>query len=440
MNAIATSEIEFPEKLQFLFEEGWRFKVAHGGRGGAKSWGFARALILMASQKKLRILCVRELQSSIQESVHKLLGDQIVSMGLAGQFVVEKARIYNPLTGSEFFFEGIRHNSQKVKSYEGIDIAWVEEAALITKESWEVLEPTIRKPNSEIWVSFNPDLETDFISQMFIESPPDDAIVQEISWRDNPWFPVVLQASMERLRAKDFDSYLHVWEGEYKLLLEGAIYAEELRAAYAERRVRYVPYDSSIPVDTYWDLGRSDATCIWFIQRVGMEVRVLDYYGNRLKLLDHYLQVVQSRGYTYRTHYLPHDAKAKLLSMKRSIEHQARAKLKSVQIVPRVGLIDGINATRTLFGQCFFDRKKCKEGLKALKAYRWGVDSSKSHLKNIPVHDWASDPADAFRMAGVAFKGPKVDFQSEVIDRLKNAAPPPPPPSVSIGEATGWMN
>src|SRR5882724_11269280 len=188
MLAIPATKIDFPSKLQFLFQAA-RYKVAHGGRGGAKSWGFARAILLIGVQRKIRVLCVRELQNSIQDSVHKLLKDQIEAMGLSGEYDVLQSVIKHKWNGTEINFEGIRNNVNKIKSYEGIDICWAEEADKITGSSWEILIPTIRKNGSEIWVTFNPNLETDATYQRFVVDPPEASIVVQINWRDNPWFP-----------------------------------------------------------------------------------------------------------------------------------------------------------------------------------------------------------------------------------------------------------
>jgi phage terminase large subunit len=149
-----TVNAEFPEKLACLFKPN-RYKVLYGGRGGAKSWGIARALLIMASNKPLRILCARELQMSIRDSVHKLLSDQIETLQLSGFYEIQNSSIKG-LNGSEFSFAGLRSNVAQIKSYEGVDICWVEEAQTVSKGSWNVLIPTIRKDGSEIWVSFNP--------------------------------------------------------------------------------------------------------------------------------------------------------------------------------------------------------------------------------------------------------------------------------------------
>lgn len=206
-----TVDAEFPIKLQFLFQPA-RYKVAHGGRGSSKSWSVARALLIKAQQKKLRILCTREFQSSITDSVHKLLSDQVTNLGLDSFYTIQQRSIFG-LNGSEFIFEGIRHNVNKIKSTEGIDICWVEEAEKVSENSWQVLIPTVRKEESEIWITFNPDLETDPTYKRFVKNKPPDALVQEVNWRDNPFFPKVLEKEKDYDFTVDADAAMHVWEG-----------------------------------------------------------------------------------------------------------------------------------------------------------------------------------------------------------------------------------
>ena len=213
----------FPEKLQFLFEPA-RYKVAYGGRGAAKSWGFARALLLLGAQKPLRVLCARETQKSIAESVHRLLADQIQELGLGGFYQVQKAAIVGA-NGTLFTFAGIRQSSvADIKSYEGCDVCWVEEAHIVSKHSWDVLVPTIRKEGSEIWVSFNPDLEDDETYKRFVKTPPASARLVEINWRDNPWFPATLRAEMEELRERDPDGCANIYDGQPRQMGEGAYF------------------------------------------------------------------------------------------------------------------------------------------------------------------------------------------------------------------------
>lgn len=205
-------DVNIPSAFEYLFQA-WRYKVAHGGRGSAKSWAYARALILKAYRTKSRILCVREFQTSIAESVHELLKSQIELMGL-GAYFTSTDRVISSHIGSEFIFAGIRTNTTKIRSIEGVDVAWAEEAEAFSDRSWEILIPTIRKPGSEIWVSFNPDASTDPTYKRFVLETPELAKVCKVSWRDNPWFPDELRAELEYLRRVDNDAYMHVWEGE----------------------------------------------------------------------------------------------------------------------------------------------------------------------------------------------------------------------------------
>lgn len=212
---------EFPSKLQPLFRP-HRYKVAYGGRGGAKSWGFARALLIMGCQRPLRILCARELQISIQDSVHRLLSDQIHAMGLDGNYEIQQQTIRGT-NGTEFLFAGIRNNVTKIKSMEGIDICWVEEAEKVSNDSWDVLIPTIRKDGSEIWVSFNPHEETDPTYQRFVVNPPPSAWVVKLGWEDNPWFPAELRAEKDYLYSVDPEAAAHVWGGECRNVSDAQI-------------------------------------------------------------------------------------------------------------------------------------------------------------------------------------------------------------------------
>jgi len=398
-------EIQFPEKLQCLFERS-RYKVLYGGRGGAKSWGVARALLILAAGKPLRILCAREFQNSISESVHALLSDQIKALGLSDFYEIQNTTIIGK-NGSAFYFAGLRHNVTKIKSFEGVDIVWCEEAQTISKSSWDTLIPTIRKEESEIWITFNPSLEADETYQRFVVKPPTSSIVVKINWSDNPWFPKVLEQEKDDLKAKDPDAYLTVWEGHCKQTLDGAIYANEVRRATEEQRFTRVPYDESKPVHTFWDLGRADKTAIWFAQMVGFEFRVIDYYENQGHALAHYLKHLQGKSYVYGDTWLPHDADNELLASERTIAQQARAAGFKVRITPKSSVADGINAARTIFGACWFDADKCADGIQCLRNYRYEVDPDTRQYSTKPLHDWASHGADAFRYLAVALREPK---------------------------------
>lgn len=389
-------EIKFPPKLKCLFNNK-RYKVLYGGRGGAKSWGIARALLIKGTQKPLRILCTREIQRSISDSVLKLLEDQINELGLNDFYTVQKTSITG-VNGTTFNFEGLRHNVNSLKSYEGTDICWVEEAVTVSKHSWDVLIPTIRKEGSEIWLSFNPELEEDETYQRFVVDPPKNTVVAKLTWRDNPWFPEVLKQEMAETKRRDEADYLNIWEGQPREAVAGAIYANELRKAAEAGRITKVPPLPNMPVNTYWDLGHSDQTAIWFIQQAGMEYRVLDYYANSQENVAHYLKIIEGKkDYLYGRHYLPHDARAKTLAANKTVEQQVREVLKNVSVVPQGRIQDGIEQSRAIFPVCYFDKEKCADGLSALRHYAYAKDEETGKIGRNPEHNIWSHGADAWR-------------------------------------------
>lgn len=207
-------EITFPTAYKELFRP-HRYKVYYGGRGGGKSWQFARALLLLGYDKPLRVLCTRETQRSIADSVHRLLADQIDAMGLSWFYTVIHETIRGA-NGTEFFFKGLRYNSQEIKSTEGVDICWVEEAMSVSADSWDFLIPTIRKEGSEIWVTFNPCEENDPVYQRFLVQGAAGAYLRKVNHDSNPYFPETLRREMEWCSARDYQAYLHIWCGEVK--------------------------------------------------------------------------------------------------------------------------------------------------------------------------------------------------------------------------------
>lgn len=401
----AIARAEFPVKLEGLFRKS-RYKVAYGGRGGAKSWGIARALLILGAKSPLRILCAREFMTSMRDSVHKLLCDQIESLGLLGFYEITQASIRGK-NGTEFSFVGLKNNIANVKSYEGVSICWVEEAQTVSRLSWNVLIPTIRAEGSEIWVSFNPELETDETYQRFVANPPKDCITMRVNWSDNPWFPETLRLEKDSLKQRDEEAYNQVWEGLCRQTVDGAIFAKEMQAAEKDGRITKVPYDATKPVHAVFDLGWSDSTAIWFLQFVGMETRLIRYIEDAQKTISYYLATMQTYGYVYDTVWLPHDAENKTLAAAgRSIDDIVRAAGYKTNILPRVPILDSINAARTIFPNCYFDREHTADGLACLRHYRYEVDPDTGQFSRNPLHDHYSHGADAFRYIGLMIKEP----------------------------------
>lgn len=427
-------EIEFPDKLLFLIDTPARYKIIYGGRGGMKTESIARALIILCLQRTIRILCLRELQTSIAESVHETLKFAISDMDLEEQFDVTNTTIVCKRTGSEFIFSGLRYNINKIKSLARIDIAWIEEAVNVNKTSWDKLGPTIRgrhidDPNGmggpfgkgpEIWVSFNPELDTDetykrFVLQRekfipeFIKNEETGemerySIVVKTGYRDNKWLPEDLKKEMQVARQNNPDDYLHVWEGNTKQTIDGAIYADEIRKVLLEGRRGKVHYDPSRPVHTFWDLGHDDYTSIWFIQQIGVSYNLINYYQDRLKKIPFYLKYLQEQEYVYGFHYLPHDADNETLAS-RSVKKIVLATYpKMVRTVPRViRKVHGIRAARQVFDLCNFDEENTADGWQCLCRYKYDVDENGIFSQN-PAHDEASHGADAFQTFALSLK------------------------------------
>jgi len=399
-------EVKFIYALSFLLSDPARYKVLYGGRGGGKTEGIAIALILFARTKRLRIACFREFQNKIKESVHSVIKQKIIDLGLEHEFKITDTGIECLTTGSEFLFLGLRYNIDGIKSLAFIDIAWIEEAKNVSKASWKILGPTIRgRPaddprgrggpfglGPEIWVSFNPELDDDETYKMFILDPPSDfnlditpedkdwfykvkdlmenseiklsendeqrfqtirskrySIIKKINYQDNPWFPDDLRAEMEQTRAKSMDEYLEVWQGNTKKVLDGAIYADEIRKAIADERIKKFKYDPSKPVNTFWDLGHSDKTAIWFTQTAGTEFYHIGYYENRLQKMPHYIKYLQDTNFIFGKMYLPHDGDSETLSNVTPKKQLTDAGYKVIIVDRPAKKFVGINAARSVF-------------------------------------------------------------------------------------------
>lgn len=409
MSDLIEVSARFPKKLQFLFKPA-RYKVARGGRGSGKSWGFARALILRCAQKPTRVLCTREIQKSIQQSVHQLLGDQIEALGLSAHFEVLATEIRGP-NGSAMYFGGLSdQTAETLKSYEGVDICWCEEAQAITERSWKILDPTIRKAGSEIWVTYNPELESDATHQRFVISPPPDCVAVEMNYMDNPYFPEVL----EKVRAhaektmKTAD-YAHTWLGQCKPAVEGAIYFDAMAQAIAAGRIRDVPQDAQLKTHVIVDLGWNDATTMILAQKVSSEIRIVHYIeGNQRTLADYSAELrnlrLDDQAVNWGNVWLPHDGFHKRQQTGKD-DAQILTEL-GWTVEPKENLtittVDrGIERAREMFPRVYFNQKRTERLIECLKRYRWNI-SQKTGEAIQPLHDEFSHGADAFRYLALA--------------------------------------
>jgi len=414
--------VELPEKMAAALFKPSRYKIFHGGRGGAKSQSIARALLIQGYSEKHKILCAREIQKSIQDSVHSLLKEQITELGLESFYTITKTDIRGA-NGTEFLFAGLRSNIANIKSIPNITRAWVEEAQSASVSNIKTLALTVRAKDSEIWLSFNPDLEDDPIYQEYVVYPPDDSIVVAINYDDNPFFPEVLRKEMESDKKRNFIEYQHTWLGKPKQAVEGAIFANELNKAAEDRRITKVPPQPGVMVQTFWDLGQSDSTAIWFVQLVGMEFRIIDYYQSSGVKMAHYIEVLAEKGYKYDEHCLPHDATHEQLAAKSTIEQQLRDALrdnpalgKTVRIVPRIPKKAlAIDAARLIFPQCVFDKEKCADGIQCLRHYAFAKDPETGRISKEPKHDMWSHGTDAFMAIAQHHKRPETQVYSSIM-------------------------
>lgn len=381
-----------------------RFRVLHGGRDGAKSHSIARMLLIRGRAKPERILCTREIQKSIAESVHQLLKDLISEMGLEDFYEVQQNYIRGA-NGTQIAFHGLSgQTAMSIKSFEGTTICWVEEAQTISKRSWDLLEPTIRAPESEIWVSFNPDMDTDETYKRFVMNPPLDALVTQINWNDNPWRSQVLDAAREKMQREAPDDYAHIYGGACRPAVEGAIYYKEV-AALRNGRLCNVPYDPMLKVHVVVDLGFNDFMALILVQRLGSEIRVIRYIEDRMRDIPSYSQELHDLKLNYGRIYLPHDGKAKTLVSANnphgsSAEQQFKKLGWKVSIVDNLDIEQGIRKTREVFPRVIVDKTHASELVNRLGRYRRRVNSEGQ--ASTPMHDDQSHGSDGFRYLAIS--------------------------------------
>lgn len=408
---MTTLQIQTPRVFLPLLKPA-RHKGAHGGRGSGKSYFFADLAIEdCIADPSMRIVCIREVQKSIKESVKRLLEDRIQHYGLGAHFDILETEIRGK-NGSFIHFIGLQnHTAESIKSLQGYKRAWAEEAQSLSQRSIDLLRPTIREESSEMWWSWNPETEDVPVDKM-LRGPNalKDAIVVEANWRDNPFFPTVLLKEMEDDKLRDYDKYLHIWEGHYRRTLDGSVYAEQIRKVYEEKRVCRVLPIAGKPVETFWDLGKRDHTAIWFAQMQLGEYRILDFYQNTGPQLEHYMETVRDRGYILGNIWLPHDADNERLGAK-TISGQVRdffGPNVSVRVIPRMSKkAIGIEAVRKIMPNCYFNEETTRDGLKALGRFRYDVDQDTGGYSQNPLHDENSDAADAFAQLALSLQEPK---------------------------------
>jgi phage terminase large subunit len=402
-----------------------RYKGAHGGRGSGKSQFFADEVVKAhLANPGRRTVCIREVQKSLKQSAKRLIEDKIEQYDLASQGFRSTNEFIETPGGGTVIFQGMQdHTAESVKSLEGFDCAWVEEAQTLSELSLQLLRPTIRKPGSELWFSWNPRRADDPVDKLLRgPNPPTDATVVKANWNDNPWFPHVLENERKDDQKNNPDQYGHIWEGDYIRVIKGAYYASALEQAQRESRITVVPVDPIQRQYAYWDIGgtsnTADATAIWVVQFVGELVKIINYYEAVGQEFGDHIGWLHKNDHSDAVMMLPHDGR------KHDIVHRStpRGALEAagfkVEVLDNIGTgaaMKRVEAGRRVFPRVMFNAETTKTGRDALGWYHAKIDSQRNANLG-PEHDWSSHAADAFG-------GMCVD----VLERPKNKAWKAPP-------------
>jgi phage terminase large subunit len=437
MAAAATLTIPTADVFAPLYQPA-RYKAAWGGRGSGKSHDRAGALIDDSLYEKgLLSVCIREVQKSLKDSAKRLIEAKLgeFRLGEADGFKVFADRIQTPGDGI-IIFQGMQdHTAESIKSLEGFKRAWVEEAQTLSARSLQLLRPTIRAPQSELWFTWNPRRKIDPVDVMFRgQTPPTNSIVVKANWNDNPWFPAELEQERKDCLRDDPDGYDHIWEGGYVTVSKGAYFARHLAQARADNRIGFVGEDPNLIVRLFADLGgtgaKADNFVFWAAQHVGTEIRWVNHYEAQGQPISTHLEWLRSQGYTPSRAkiWLPHDGETHDRVFNVSFESAFRQAGYEVSVVPNQGKGAAkarIEEARRLFPRMRFDAAKCDAGLQALGWYHEKHDEQRD-IGLGPEHDWASHSADAFGLGCIAHK--------------EEAAPVQPKPVPQFaGRPGGWM-
>lgn len=383
------------------------FCILYGGRGGGKSWEVADYLLIDGIKNVNRNLCCREVQKSIKQSVHQLFKDRIKRWNLGRFYNVLETEIRG-VNGTLFMYSGLlEHTADTIKSFEGCNRTWIEEAQTVSKRSLDILIPTvIRTPDCQVIMSLNPYLLTDAVWNDYIQptldGKRDDVTLIRVNYNDNKNCPPEIIRLAENMKRDDYDAWLNIYDGQPKLVADGAIYKDELHKAQKDGRITSVPVDDILPVYTVWDLGVSDSTVIWFVQIYGKEPRLVDYYEANGEGIDHYIKLIKSKGYDYAGHFAPHDIKVREFTSGKSRLETARTMGIDFTTVTNISIDDGIDATRQLLKTVWIDEKRCARGIECVRNYRREYNDKMQEFKPRPVHDWASHAADALRYVALS--------------------------------------
>lgn len=413
--------IDIPAPFQELFQPSkkWRHYIYYGGRASAKSTTVAIFLLVEGMRRKVRILCTREYQNSIKESVHSLLASMIDKYKL-NTWEVTNDKIRNLKTGSEIIFVGTHNNAQSIKSMENIGIVWCEEASTMSEESMDILIPTIRAEGSFLIWTYNPITEFDPVWVRLAKNPDERTYVRKVNSDEvEALLSPEIIAEREKMRKENPELFEHIYLGMPLTANTGSVFGKQLAQAREDGRIGRVPYDDSLGVYTAWDLGIGDATAIWFFQTTpGGEIHFIDQYESSGEDLGHYISIIQNKPYQYNKHFLPHDANSRELQTNMTrVDFFRNRGINNVEVLRptkfTLGTDDISLVARPKFSRCWFDEEKCRRGLECLRAYHFSYDEKNKLLKDKPEHDWSSHSSSAFIYALIA-ETEQVEVQTKI--------------------------
>ncbi len=424
-----------------------RYLTWYGGRGGRKSWEIARGLLLRGQREPKKILCTREYQNSIDESVWAVLESQAHRLGVNDFYEFQNSAIYGK-NGTKFIFKGLRQNINSIKSFEDVDIVWNEEAQSTSQKSIDVLYPTIRKPGSQIITSYNTTNPTDPIYIETVQNhDPDEAYLCKVNYLDNPDIDEAFIRRALKVKEKDLDAYNHIYLGDFDTRHSGSVYAKYVNQQQVSEKVIH---DPNYPVYTAWDLGYDDSTAIWFFQVGINEVFIIDYYETNGEDLKHYAEACYGRqiivderdadtgeviqwsfgedipefahrkDYNYHAHYGPHDAGNKVIQAGgRSILSQAQKLGMNFFVIPQTSRAQSREAARQTLPICWINKKRCADGLHAVMSYKFEYDDDRQVFKKEELHDWSSHGSNALEILGRTWKDTTQPRTQKQIERKK---------------------
>ena len=418
---MSETRVRIPPKLIPVFLGEARYRGAYGGRGSAKTQTFAKMTAVRGYQwsqagERGVIVCGREFMNSLDESSLEEVKAAIQSEPwLAAHYDIGEKYVRTRDGRISYAFTGLRHNLDSIKSKARIKLLWVDEGEPVTETAWEKAIPSVREHDSEIWVTWNPERRTSATHKRFRLDPPDGAKIIEMNYRDNPWFPSVLETERLEDLTKRPESYPHVWEGDFKTHVSGAYFARDLLAAKNEGRICHVARDPLMTVRAVWDIGgtgaKADACAIWIVQFVGREIRALNYYEAVGQPLATHVNWLRENGYGSALCILPHDGKSNDKVYDVSYESALRDAGLEVQVIPNQGAgaaMMRVEAARRMFGLAWFNADTTEPGREALGFYHEKIDE-KREIGLGPHHDWSSHGADAWGLVCVVYEAPQVE-------------------------------